>query len=287
MFTRIIAIAMIIAAIAGLIFSVGGIIAVWMVKEPLTTSLTNTLDLVGTTVEATSSALETANQTLTNAADSISALESTISTTSQTISDTSPLLDMVDEIMTKSLPGVIEDTRTALNTAKDSAATIEGTLRLLTSIPLLPIEPYNPKVPLPDALGQVAARLEPIPQKMLDLEPNLTKSEENITALSIRVGEMATSIGEIRTNVESAQSVLTQYQDLLVTVETRITSAQDALPTFMSGLAWFMTIVLIWLGLTQVGLLTQGLERLRPAERPVEVTLPQPSAENSDKPAEG
>jgi uncharacterized phage infection (PIP) family protein YhgE len=287
MFTRIIAIAMIIAAIAGLVFSVGGIVAVWMVKEPLTTSLTNTLDLVGTTVEATSSALETANQTLANAADSITALESTISTTGQTISDTSPLLEMINSILTKSLPGTIEDTRAALNTAKDSAASIESTLRLLTSIPLLPITPYNPEVPLPDALGRVSDRLEPIPQKMKDLAPTITKSQENITALSTKVDEMATSIGEIRTNVESAQSVLTQYQELLVSLESRISTAQDALPSFMTTAAWFFTIVLIWLGLTQVGLLTQGLERLKPAERPAEGTIPEPSEENPDKPAEG
>ena len=48
----------IVAAILGLIFSLAGIVMVWVVRTPLTANLVSTLDLIDTTLEATSSGLK-------------------------------------------------------------------------------------------------------------------------------------------------------------------------------------------------------------------------------------
>ena len=68
--TYIIGITVIIAAIAGLVICIGGIVGVWMAREPLATSLTNTFDLLGTTLKATSDGLTVADQSLSQAANS-------------------------------------------------------------------------------------------------------------------------------------------------------------------------------------------------------------------------
>ena len=82
MVRKIIGITFIIAAIIGLILSVGGIVLVWVVREPLTTNLVNTIDLIGTTLEATSSGLSAVDETLSSTISNISTLESTIQTAS-------------------------------------------------------------------------------------------------------------------------------------------------------------------------------------------------------------
>ena len=64
---RIIGITFIVAAIIGLIFSLAGVIFVWAVKEPITQNLVSTIDLIETTLEATSSGLTVADDTLTQA----------------------------------------------------------------------------------------------------------------------------------------------------------------------------------------------------------------------------
>ena len=62
---KIIGTTFIIASIIGLILSAAGIVLVWVVREPLTTNLVNTIDLVSSTLEATSSGLSAVDETLT------------------------------------------------------------------------------------------------------------------------------------------------------------------------------------------------------------------------------
>lgn len=260
MFRKIIGIALIIAAIIGLILSVGGIIGFWMAKEPLTAGLTNTFDLLKTTLEATSSGMKVAEDTLTRAVSDVTTMEETILTASKTVGDTVPLIDSLAILLAEKLPTAIGTVQTALTSAQTSARSIEGTLQLLTSIPFLPMEPYNPDVPLPDALGEVVTSLDPIPQSLIDMEESLTTSQENLTMISSQVGTISENVGELRTTLNDTKQVIAQYQAVLTTLEGQISIAQANIGNVLNIVGWVVTIFLIWLGLAQIGLLTQGLE---------------------------
>jgi hypothetical protein len=92
MFRKIIGISLIIAAIIGLILSIGGIIGVWVAKQPVTTGLANTLDMLkppaGNIIRFGS-----AEDALTKAVTDVTTMEKTIQTASKTVDDTSALLD--------------------------------------------------------------------------------------------------------------------------------------------------------------------------------------------------
>jgi len=260
MFRKIIGISLIIAAIIGLILSIGGIIGVWIAKDPLATGLANTLDMLQTTLQATSSGLKVAENALTMAVSDVTNMENTIQTASKTVGDTVPLIDSFSVLIADKLPGAISAVQTALTSAQTSANAIEGTLKILTAFPLLPMEPYNPDTPLPDALGEVVTSLDPIPQSLIDMEESLTTSQGNLTSIATQVSTISKNVGELRTTLDGTKKVLGQYQTVLTTLEGQISVAQDNLENFLNIGAWVVTIFLIWLGLAQIGLLTQGLE---------------------------
>ena len=260
MFRKIIGISLIIAAIIGLILSIGGIIGVWIAKDPLATGLANTLNMLQTTLQATSSGLKVAENALTMAVSDVTNMENTIQTASKTVGDTVPLIDSFSVLIADKLPGAISAVQTALTSAQTSANAIEGTLKILTAFPLLPMEPYNPDTPLPDALGEVVTSLDPIPQSLIDMEESLTTSQGNLTSIATQVSTISKNVGELRTTLDGTKKVLGQYQTVLTTLEGQISVAQDNLENFLNIGAWVVTIFLIWLGLAQIGLLTQGLE---------------------------
>jgi len=260
MFRKIIGISLIIAAIIGLILSIGGIIGIWVAKEPLTTGLANSLDMLQTTLQATSSGLQVAEDALTKAIIDVTTMEDTIQTASKTVEDTVPLIDSFSVLIADKLPSAISAVQSALSSAQTSAEALEGTLKIITAFPLLPMEPYNPDVPLPDALGDVVINLDPIPQSLIDMDKSLTTSQGNLTSISAQVGTIAKNVGELRTTLEGTKKVLSQYQTVLTTLEGQISVAQDNLGKFLNIGAWVVTIFLVWLGLAQIGLLTQGLE---------------------------
>jgi hypothetical protein len=176
------------------------------------------------------------------------------------VEDTTPLMDSISKLMGTGLPDAILATQSALTSAQSSARSVESTLALITSFPLLPIEPYQPEVPLTDALGNVSASLDPIPQSFTSIEDSMKTSKGNITMLAAQINIIANNVSELRTNLNDAQQVLSQYQMVLGTLQKQVDATLVNLPQLLNGMAWGVTIILVWLGLTQVGLLYQGFE---------------------------
>ena len=259
---RIIGITFIVAAIFGLIISFAGVIFVWTVKEPITQNLVSTIDLIETTLEATSSGLTVADDTLTQAMADLGILEDTIQTASKSLEDSVPMVEMLSNLTSESLPGAIEATQTGLETAQDAARSIESTLRLITSIPFIPIEGYAPDVSFTDALDDVVTSLEPIPDALLTMEDTLNTTKGNLVLIAAQVRIISRNIADLSNSLYQMQLIIDQYQDVITTLQDRVETFRANLSTIINVSAWLFTIIFIWLGIAQLGLLTQGLERV-------------------------
>ena len=259
-FYRIIGILIILAALVGLVISIGGIAGVWQVRSMITANLNNTLGMLEQTLTATSDALKVAQTSLDQAITSVDTLSATIQTTGKSVHDTLPLFNSLNKLTTQDLPGTIETTQKALDSAKSSAEVIDSTLALVTSFPLLPMQPYKPDVPLGVALSQVSTSLEPLPESISSMGEPITNLSANVSTMEGQFNTIAQNIGDINTSLTQAKNVITQYQTVISTLKSQVTSGKNNLPIYVQTMAWLFTVVLIWLGLTQVGLLFQGFE---------------------------
>ena len=259
---KIIGTTFIIASIIGLILSASGIVLVWVVREPLTTNLVNTIDLVSTTLEATSSGLSAVDETLSSTILNISTLESTIQTASKSVDESVPMVESISGLLSGNLPAAIEATQTGLTTLQDAAGTIESTMQLLTSIPFIPIEKYAPEVAFADALEDISGNLDPISQSLVEMESTLNTTQGNMIEIAAELGDISQNISDLNRSLADIQSVIEQYQEVIATAQDKIDSIQINLGMIITVTAWIFTIIFIWLGIAQLGLLTQGLERV-------------------------
>jgi methyl-accepting chemotaxis protein len=259
---KIIGTTFIIASIIGLILSAAGIVLVWAVREPLTTNLVNTIDLVGTTLEATSTGLSAVDETLSSAILNITTLESTIQTASNSIDDSVPMVESISGLLSGNLPDAIEATQTGLTTLQDASGSIESTLKLLTSIPFLPIERYAPEVAFTDALEDISANLDPISQSLVETESTLNTTQGNMIMIADELRIISQNISDLNSSLSDIQLVIERYQEVITTAKEKVDSIQNNLETIITVTAWIFTIIFIWLGIAQLGLLTQGLERV-------------------------
>jgi methyl-accepting chemotaxis protein len=260
---RLAGIALIIASVAGLIFSVAGIYAIWKYKDTANEKLSNSVSLLATTLEATSAGLAVADESLTQATTNVTSLGITLQTTGQAIKDSSPLVDTIQTLVAEDLPVTISATQSALDSAKSSARLIESTLKIITSIPLLPLEDYNPPIPLETALGNVSTSLETLPDSLESMEESLNTSQDNLVLIQAEFNTMARQVEEINISLTDAREVISEYQHVVTTLDQQIAALEENLPRWIGTLAWFFTFALIWLSLTQLGLLAQGIEMVK------------------------
>jgi hypothetical protein len=272
---------LLIAAIAGLIISVAGIIGVWRIEAGMKAGLANTTGMLETTLQATADGLEIARQSLTQADSSLDTLAETVDTAGQSLGDTAPLIESLTQVTSNDLPETIRTTQGALVSAQASAETIDSTLRLITSIPLLPIQPYQPEVPLGQALQDVSASLDAIPESLASMEEALGNTADNLVTIEQQLDDIALGVAGVSASLAGAQDVLTQYTRVVATMQQQLATARAVLPRQLDAIAWFVTVLLVWLGMSQLGLLVQafdllGVDWLRRRRGEEEPTAPAP-----------
>jgi hypothetical protein len=281
---RIIGVLLILAAILGLVFSVGAMYVMWSAQGRVTTGLQTTIDLLSQTLETTANGLVVTQQALQSSVDLIGNLQSTVETSAKAINSTSPMLDDISVLMKEKLPNTVRATQASLETAQQSAATIDTVLRALSGIPLIgPSIGYDPKVPLADALGQVAQNLETIPDTFISMTESLNNTQDNLQVFESDLTTMAASVGQIQSSVAQYDKVIGGYQASLEQLIARLDLISKNLPNIVRMASIGLTAFLLWMAIAQLGLITQGWElitesRPRKEEKAAEVE-PEKAAE--------
>jgi hypothetical protein len=172
------------------------------------------------------------------------------------------MVESISGLLSGNLPDAIEATQTGLTTLQDAAGSVESTLQLLTSIPFLPIERYAPEISFTDSLEEVSMSLDPISQSMVDIKSTLRTTQGNMIMIAAQLRIISRNIGDLKSSLYDIQIVLEKYQKVIATAQEKVDSIRINLGTIITMTAWIFTIIFIWLGIAQLGLLTQGIERV-------------------------
>lgn len=258
--TRLIGIALIIAAAGGLLFSLIGLFAIWYFRPMVKESVLENLRLGGSALEATYEGLTLADTSLGTSIASMTTLHNTVTATARTIEETSPLVDTLAILTQEDLPATISSAQTSLIAAQESARIIDSVLTALTSIPFVPKDIYNPPVPLHIALQSVSDSMNNLPQALDQMETSLQATSSNLQVIQTDIDLVALDIDNIKISMESAQDVIEQYQTLVLSAQERLERMEETTPTYIDLLAWVFTFILIWAAVAQLGMFVQGID---------------------------
>jgi hypothetical protein len=137
---------------------------------------------------------------------------------------------------------------------------VDDVLAIVTTIPFLNLDVYNPDVPLFEGFEEMADSLGRIPESLSEAKGGLESTVGNIEQVEDDFASMARNVGEIATDLEDAQSVIVQYQEIVSEVQGTISSAQESLPGWLRLLRWGFSLMLVWLAIAQIALVAQGWE---------------------------
>jgi len=258
--TRIIGIVLMLSALIGLTISLSGIFAVWKYKPALEKTLLAQTSLLITTLGTTTEALSIANESLITTSTSMDTLQNVLSAFSKSITDSKPMFEELSTMLSVEIPNTIFSTQDSLENSQDSAKIIDDLLRIITAIPFFPGDPYNPKVPLNIALGQVSDSLEPLPQSLSTMQNSLVDLDDNLEIVDVELELVNLEIDQIKIQLADSQDLIaeqvTRNQNLLA----QLKNIEEQIPPGVTVFAWVATIILIWIATTQIGLFLQGSE---------------------------
>jgi hypothetical protein len=257
---RIAGIALVVAGIAGLVFCLVALVALGQIQDRVESTASEQLDVIDRALAATADGLALVENSLTQATSTVEALETTMADVGQAIGDTVPTIDSLADFLGEQLPATIGHTQETLRSAATSAQLVDDILGFITVIPLLGTDRYNPEVPLYQGLADVADSLDGIPNALGTAEQGIAAAGANLETLTGDFDQMAAEIGQVVASLEDAGPVLVQYQQVVADLQALVNTVRDGLPRWLGWLRLGLSLVLVWLGIAQVGLITQGWE---------------------------
>ena len=258
--TRVAGVTLIAAGVAGVLFSVIALLVVSRFLSNVQAAADNRIVQLDRALAATGDGLVVAHESLGRAEATMRSLQTTIAGASQAITDTLPALDRVGALVGEDIPTTITSTRSALASAQETARVADGLLSTISQFRLIGAELYDPDVPLNIAIGQVDASLKGLPESLANVQGDLRQTAGSLGKINAQIGSMAGNLDDIGASMTKADSVITNYQDIIGELRGQAAEVRRALPGWLSGIRLGISLMLLWLGIAQIGLLTQGWE---------------------------
>lgn len=269
---RIGGLALIIAAVSGLVFSIAALVVVLRAKDEVTAAILARLDLASQALDATAEGLTVVDASLAKAQTALGALEATTEGVAVTIGDNQPLVDGLAALMGEDLPASITATQKSLTRVEASAKVVDDTLSGLNSLPFIGSLVYAPQTPLHTSLAEVSNSLDALSASFRQMEASLNTTGDNLERVKTDVEAVADNIGEIAPSLADAKGVVGRYQGVVASLRADVGSLRAGLPGWLNLTGWGMALLFVWLGIAQIGLLSQGLEMVgRSAQRRLEI----------------
>jgi methyl-accepting chemotaxis protein len=257
---RVAGIALVVAGVAGLAFSILGLVVLDRVHERVEPALMEQVELADRTLTATAEGLTLVETSLADAVEMADSLEATMVSVSQAAGDTVPTLDSVGKMVGEQIPETLKATQDTLASVAQSAQLIDDVLAVVTAIPFLGLQSYNPETPLHEGLGDVASSLDEIPTSLITAQEGLDVVSGSLEELQGSFTAIATGIARLTISLGNAQSVVVEYQGVVDDLQQLVASVRQGLPQWLQWLRLGLSLVLVWLGIAQIGLFTQGWE---------------------------
>ncbi len=253
----------VIGAVFGLVISISCLIILWSTKADVTRRVSSTAALVGSALTATHEMIGVVGTTLDQAATSLQITQSMVSDVSRTLNDSSGLISSTADLVGTNMVDFVNNTQTSLASVQNSAKAVDSILTKISSVPL--IGPYlgggySPDMPLEASVANVSRSMDPLPGSLTKIRRDLDVSSANVSTIHADIQTLAGQIDSIKANLEQARKVVDEYRNILADVQTRYDAFESRLPVTINIIYIGVTLVLVWILITQIGMLIRGIE---------------------------
>jgi ABC-type transporter Mla subunit MlaD len=200
--------------------------------------------------------LDVTSTTLDSAALALDGLHATAVDVSQTLSTTQMTIDEMAQLTQDDLPQSIESSLTALDTLEETAELID---QLLRSLNQFGVGNYDPQVPLDRAVAMASQELNTIPDGLRAMAVGLTRTNANLKGVQDGVLSMADHIVNINGNVSDADEIVATHRETMRRFREQLETLRRNLDRSVRVVAWGLTLLLIWVGLSQLAIVQWGL----------------------------
>ncbi|GIV63879.1 MAG: hypothetical protein KatS3mg045_1218 [Bellilinea sp.] len=260
---KVIGMILIATAILGWLISLSGLGLLWASYQPLRQTASEMLEVTRGALEVTSQTMLLVEDSLRQAEIGLEQVQTTLNGFSSVIETTSGVLEVVSGVLGDEFNGILRDTANAMEGLEKTSRLIDDTLGFISSVPFFGGSQYQPETPLAESVASMRQDLEGIPPALEQISNRLGETADGLQPLPGTIGNLTAQLAGIQNNLSHTHRQLDEYQAVIESYRSELERLTTTLPKVITGFYIGISILLVWIGLAQIGLFTQGLERLK------------------------
>ncbi len=257
---RVFGLGLMIFSALGLVISLLGLVAVLRLNKPVAQSADDALALTLTALDTTGQTLGLLHSALGEAQDALGVMETVVQSTEDGLQNTGALIGSLSDALAGDLPPMISNSQDSLSAAEEGAAVIERMLYGLNVISALTGVTYDPDESLTESLARLNDNLDVVPRTLANVDENLNAVQENLNGMQAGFTDVTPTLEESEAILVEAQATVDDYISVIDEVSLRTRSLRASLPNWIRTATFALYFLLIWLAISQIGLLWQGWE---------------------------
>ena len=255
-----------ISGILGLLIGLVGLIVLWGTRSSVDRDINATVDLIGRSLNVTEDTIAVVDTSIQKANTDLDMVQKMMSQMSDSLGSSREMINTTADLVGGQMVDFLDNTRTSLDAVQTSANVVDNMLRTITGIPLigpwLGGQRYNPAIPLGDSVANVKKSMDPLPGTLTGIQKDLKTSSDNVATIKGQIDALSQQVEGIRLSIADTRNVVNEYRDVLSVVQTRYQLFQNQLPLAINTVYILLTLLLLWILLSQAGMLLHGLELL-------------------------
>lgn len=283
MLKRLLGFLILLVGLGGLVLSGGGLVFGRQAIDQVAVNLENSLQTTADSLDTVINSLVLAQTTLTDVGTTLGTASDTTETVATAVQESRPLLTQINTIATDQVPQTLEEVQTAIPNIAQVAGVVDNTLTTLNNFRLdesltipIPFGPeiniplqfdlgidYTPTEPFDQTVNELGASLEGLPEQLRGLETYLTVTSSNLQTISQGLHDVADDMEAVNGRISEFAPLLDDYLLLATTTQTKLQNTQQQLNTQLDTLKLVLTVVTVWLALSQLVPLYVGWELVR------------------------
>jgi len=244
----------------GLAISLLGLVLVLTLSKQVASNADQALEITVAALTSTQQNLDLTDRALGEARVALDTTETFVEEAGSGLENTSALMGSLSGILGSALPDVIEDSQRSLSAAEEAAAVIEDVLRGLNVISGLTGLTYDPEVSLTEGFAGINESLDTIPGTLAELDDSLEAAQQNLDDLQTALSQVATPLIESEVVLAEAQTSVEAYSSMIDQLTQEVSDLRAVFPAWIRTGVLALCFLLVWLAVSQIGLLWQGWE---------------------------
>jgi multidrug resistance efflux pump len=241
---------LVILSVIFFLVSLGGLIGVWVFNQSLTERIQTSIETTSADLEGAAAAIELSKAELISAQAQIDLLQAILETLGlNAAEDLNRLADIVGTVEDTLMP-VIDNVASGISTLSEALLNIIDTIERLNELPLV-----NIQIPGMEVIEEGANQLNNL---QTQIEEGGGKIEQLSQTTQDTVDSLTTGFRELESSISALVETLDEYELKIQDAQAQLNYLGTNLPIWIDVASVILTVLLIWLGFSQLGLFILG-----------------------------